>query len=113
PGWGLVPTREQLSLAFGPRGQVLPRARSRSRPPRRPRAAAGPPSVASLRGDKRGGWFPPAKTSVSRSARAARYYHELAAARAPLGGPERPPVPPASLRSGGTRPGVVFSGGMK
>src|SRR5690606_12698182 len=64
------------------------------------------PPQGEVRRSRDGGWFPPTMTSVSRSARAARYYHELAHARAPLGGPERPPVPPASLRSGGTNVGA-------
>src|SRR5690606_35786318 len=54
PGWGMVPTHDQLSYRFGPRRQVEPRARSRSRPPRRPRAAAGPPNLAALEGGQTG-----------------------------------------------------------
>src|SRR5690606_2253470 len=124
PGWGWFPptttaddeslgaTRALLRRACPPSGgcrgvalrnQNQPRARSRSRPPRPARAPGGPPSVASLRGDKGGGWFPPTMTSSTGSARVAGLSHELAAARAPLGGPERPPVPPNSLRSRGDK----------
>src|SRR5690606_27561598 len=83
-------------------GHELATARAPLAGPERPPV---PPSALRSRGDKGGGWFSPTKTSALGSVRVARLGHELATARAPLAGPERPPVPPESLRSGGDKGG--------
>src|SRR5690606_24207325 len=55
----------------------------------RPERRAVPPNSLRSRGDKHEGWFPPAMTSSTGSARVARLSHELAAARAPPARPDR------------------------